>query len=100
MNAVGDDADGGTVQPHEAGPLFTIAFESSDSQVLFCAFRFKSPSESAAKRDINNGSAHGLTDLLRTKVVTTRSSLEPILQQAQTDADNFLVVLIHQLTKE
>ena len=49
MNAVGDDADGGTVQPHEAGPLFTIAFESSDSQVLFCAFRFKSPSESVAK---------------------------------------------------
>jgi len=50
MNAVGDDADGGTVQPHEAGPLFKIAFESSDGQVLFCAFRFKSPSESVAKR--------------------------------------------------
>jgi len=52
------------------------------------------------QKDINNGSAHGLRDLLRTKVVTTRSSLEPILQQAQTDADNLLVVLIHQLTKE
>jgi len=52
------------------------------------------------QKDINNGSAHGLRDLLGTKVVTTRSSLEQMPQQDQTDVDNLLAVLIHQLTKE
>jgi len=46
-----------------------------------------------------HGSARGPRDQLRTKVVTTRSRREPMLQQAQTNADNFLTAFIHQLTK-
>ena len=42
-----------------------------------------------------HGSARGPKDPLTAKVVTIRSRLEPLLRQAQTDADNLLAALIH-----
>jgi hypothetical protein len=43
-------------------------------------------------------SAYGPKDPLRTKVVTIRSRLGPMHQQARTDTDNLLAAIVHQLT--